>query len=130
MQPDSVAKDMAFLDREFTAVIWRHFQVRLGHDLQSVARLDALFAQSPLRQIALEDFRNVSVMLAAYLGETVRALSGGGRWSLDDRLGPCVVEVPNVAGAWRVLARAEKRIRSQAEALLLPFVARAVAQKS
>ena len=127
MDAQALTKDMAFLDREFVAVVQRHFQVRLAHDLASVARLDALFVNGPLRQIALDDFRNVSVMLAAYLGETVRALARGGRWVADERLGPCIVEVPGSKASWRVLTRAERRIRSSEADVLLPFVSRAAA---
>jgi hypothetical protein len=121
---------MMFLDREFVAVVERHFQVKLQHDLRSVSRLDALFAAGPLRKVAQEDFRNVSVMLAAYVGETVRALAGGGRWSLDEALGPCIVEVPGLAGAVRVLARAQKRIQAVDAEVLMPFVAQAVRLKN
>jgi hypothetical protein len=130
MDATDVTRDMGFLDREFVAVIERHFHVRLRHDLQSVATLDALFHAGPLRQIAEDDFRNVAVMLAAYLGETVRALARGGTWKLDDALGPCIVDVPGVKGSVRVLARAEKRIRSDAKELLMPFVAQAIALKN
>jgi hypothetical protein len=121
---DALTRDMIFLDGEFVTVIERHFLIRLGHDRESIARLDRLFAGSALRQIARDDMRNVAVMCAAYLGETIRALAGG-RWKQDEALGPCVVDVPHVKGAIRVLARAEKRIRSDAEQLLVPFVAAA-----
>lgn len=121
---DALARDMIFLDREFIAVVARHFHVTLAHDRQSVAVLDRLFAQSALKAIARDDLRNVSVMCAAYLGETVRALAGG-RWSQDEALGPCIVDVPLVKGAVRVLARAEKRIRSDADQVLVPFIAAA-----
>ena len=130
MEAGSIAQDMAFLDREFVEVVRRHFHVCPGHDLDGAARLDALFSQGPLREIAQADFRNVSVMLAAWVGETVRALAGGGRWSLDEQLGPCIIEVPGVPGAWRVLSRAEKRIRGSEAEVLLPFVARAVKLRS
>lgn len=118
---DALTRDMIFLDREFVSVVERHFLVRLGHDRESIAKLDRLFAGSALRQIARDDLRNVAVMCAAYLGETVRALAGG-RWKQDEALGPCVVDVPHVKGAVRVLARAEKRIRSDAPQLLVPFI--------
>lgn len=127
MNPEALARDMAFLDRELIAVVERHFQVRLAHDLESVARLDRLFADGPLRQFAVDDFQSASVMLAAYLGETVIALARGGRWELDDRLGPCIVEVPGSSASWRVLTRAERRIRSSEAEVLLPFIARAAA---
>lgn len=130
MNVGDLTRDMAFLDREFIGVIDRHFHVRLRHDLQSVATLDALFHAGPLRQIAEDDFRNVAVMLAAYLGETVRAIAKGGAWKLDDALGPCIVDVPGVRGAVRVLARAEKRIRSDAKDFLVPFVVQATALKN
>jgi hypothetical protein len=124
-----LTRDMQLLDREFRAVIERHFHLRLGHDLASISRLDALFAQSRLREIAQADERNVSVMLAAYLGETIRALSRGGRWELDEALGPCIVDVPRVPGSMRVLSRAQKRIQS-AEELLVPFISAAIALKN
>ncbi|MBS2028192.1 MAG: hypothetical protein JST54_09835 [Deltaproteobacteria bacterium] len=130
MDERSVTQDMAFLDREFVSVVDKHFHVRLEHDLASVAKLDALFHDGPMRTIANDDFRNVSVMLAAYLGETVRALAHGGRWKLDETLGPCIVEVPHVAGTVRVLTRAQRRILSPDAQVLVPFISRAIALKN
>lgn len=127
---ESVTRDMMFLDQEFRRVVDQHFHVQLRHDMESVARLDALFHQSALAQIARDDERNVSLMLAAYLGETVRALAKGGRWKLDDALGPCVVEVPRVKGSVRVLARARRRIATPGPALLQTFITQAVGHRA
>lgn len=126
---DSLTRDMVFLDREFREVVDRHFHLKLGHDLESVAKLDALFDQGPLRKIAQDDERNVAVMLAAYLGETVRALARGGRWQLEESLGPCIVDLPSTRGSVRVLARAQRRIHTGGPELLLSLVTRAVAQQ-
>jgi len=130
MDERSVTQDMMFLDREFVSVVERHFHVQLRHDLDSVAKLDRLFHEGQLRTIANDDYRNVSVMLAAYLGETVRALAHGGHWKLDDSLGPCIVDVPHVKGSVRVLTRAQRRIKSPQEEVLMPFISQAIALKN
>jgi len=130
MDDVTVTRDMMFLATSFEEVVARHFQLKLAHDLPSVAKLDALFARGPLRQIAKADFRNVSVMLAAYLGETMRTLAHGGHWALDEALGPCIVNLPGVRGSVRVLARAQKRIRTTDPEVLVPLVIQVTAPRA
>jgi hypothetical protein len=121
---EQLTRDMVFLDSEFVKLIEQIAGDRLKHDRDSVARLDRLFA-GRLGQLARDDFQSASVMLAAYLGETVRALAGG-HWTHDDRLGPGLSEVPGVPGFLRVLKRAERRIEDRGGGNVLgEFVARA-----
>ena len=123
MDDQTLAQDMAFLDREFLRVVESTCGVRLRHDRESVDRLDRLFA-GQLGLLAQDDFRNASVMAAAWLGETVKALAGG-RWHFDAALGPCIVEVPGLKGSVRVLARAERSIRERDGSVLMEMIARA-----
>jgi len=120
MTDAQLTEDMLFLDREFRKVVESHFGVRLKHDRPSMAELDRLFA-GPLAQLAQDDFRSASVMTAAYLGETVRALAGG-HWHHDLSLGPGIADVPGLKGFLRVLARAEKRIQSGGSEALMDFL--------
>jgi hypothetical protein len=123
MDDDQLTRDMMFLDAEFVQLIERVAGVRLRHDRPSLAELDRLF-RGPLGDLAREDFQSASVMTAAFLGETVRAL-GGGHWHKDETLGPGLTDVPGVPGFLRVLKRAEKRISGEGDETLMQFIERA-----